>query len=174
MEDDMIVCNFPNCDEGGNHSFPPVFVDDLHCQCCWSPFVLDTVTDSKSHLALAKVCVEVDVDRIWQELCFHCKTFRHLDKAYPKQVNNDEDVGVRKKLDHTAGNLKKQGEAIWVPKKMLLSHPLRMRGQILEQPSRQPREAAKVVANIVQGLKAKKKTKAKKGRGVASRGGGRL
>ncbi|KAK8593123.1 hypothetical protein V6N12_045209 [Hibiscus sabdariffa] len=93
MEDDMIVCNFPNCDEGGNHSFPPVFVDDVGA----------SVGDSTSPK--------------W-----------HLDKAYPKQVNNDEDVGVRKKLDHTAGNLKKQGEAIWVPKKMLLSHPLRMRG----------------------------------------------
>ncbi|KAK8507767.1 hypothetical protein V6N12_074332 [Hibiscus sabdariffa] len=168
--------------------------------------------------------------------CFHCKTFGHYDKTCPKEVNNDVDVGVRKKLDLAVGNLKKHGEAIWVPKKLMLSPskgkgvvekvfaigaksvvvegtakgksviagssnrfevlvgmdpqdastsqvaedvmmevPLEGQdalGQILEQPSRQPREAAKAVAKIVQGLKAKKKAKGNRGRGVASGGGG--
>ncbi|KAK8595632.1 hypothetical protein V6N12_064147 [Hibiscus sabdariffa] len=96
----------------------------------------------------------------------------------------DVDVGIRKKLDLAVGNLKKHGEVIWVPKKLMLSPskgmdpqdastsqvaedvvmdvPLEGQdalGQILEQPSRQPREAAKAVAKIVQGLKAKKKAK---------------
>ncbi|KAK9044410.1 hypothetical protein V6N11_058311 [Hibiscus sabdariffa] len=123
----------------------------------------------------------------------------------PKQVNNDVDVGDRKKLDPTVGNLKKHGETIWVPKKLMLSLPKGEGvvekvstdgaksvvvevarevvaevplegqgaiGQILEQPSRQPREAAKAVAKIVKGLKAKKKAKGNRGGGVASRGGG--
>ncbi|KAK8695161.1 hypothetical protein V6N13_000334 [Hibiscus sabdariffa] len=145
---------------------------------------MDSVTASKSRLALIKVC-------------FHCKTFGHYDKTCPKQVNNDVDVGIRKKLDLAVGNLKKHGEVIWVPKKLMLSPskgmdpqdastsqvaedvvmdvPLEGQdalGQILEQPSRQPREAAKAVAKIVQGLKAKKKAKGNRGRGAASGGGG--
>ncbi|KAK8685730.1 hypothetical protein V6N13_124766 [Hibiscus sabdariffa] len=180
------------------------------------PLYMDSVTSSKSRLAFAKVCVEVDADRIlprtlsvqlrdgsiasigvfvlWMPCrCFHCKTFAHYDKMCPKQVNNDVDVGDRKKLDPTVGNLKKHGETIWVPKKLMLSLPKGEGvvekvarevvaevplegqgaiGQILEQPSRQPREAAKAVAKIVKGLKAKKKAKGNRGGGVASRGGG--
>ncbi|KAK8706858.1 hypothetical protein V6N13_057933 [Hibiscus sabdariffa] len=223
------------------------------------PLYMDSVIASKSCLAFVKVCVEVDADRIlprtvsvqlrdgsiasigvfvpWMPCrCFHCKTFGHYDKTCPKQVNNDVDVGVRKKLDHAVGNLKKHGEAIWVPKKLMLSPskgegvvekvstvgaksvvvegiakgkavivgssnrfevlvgmdsqddstsqvvgevamevPLEGQGalgQILEQPSRQPREAAKAVAKNVQGLKAKKKAKGNRGRGVAFGGGG--
>ncbi|KAK8994951.1 hypothetical protein V6N11_046018 [Hibiscus sabdariffa] len=207
--DDMDACNFLNRDEG--------FLD---------PKGLIPVVD-----------VGASVRDLASPLgCFHCKTFGHYDKTCPKEVNNDVDVGVRKKLDLAVGNLKKHGEAIWVPKKLMLSPskgkgvvekvfaigaksvvvegtakgksviagssnrfevlvgmdpqdastsqvaedvmmevPLEGQdalGQILEQPSRQPREAAKAVAKIVQGLKAKKKAKGNRGRGVASGGGG--
>ncbi|KAK8602437.1 hypothetical protein V6N12_052244 [Hibiscus sabdariffa] len=182
MGDDLAACNFPNRDEG----FP----------------------DPKGLIPVVEVGASVQ----------------------------DPTSPLGKKLDHAVGNLKKHGEAIWVPKKLMLSPskgegvvekvstvgaksvvvegiakgkavivgssnrfevlvgmdsqddstsqvvgevamevPLEGQGalgQILEQPSRQPREAAKAVAKNVQGLKAKKKAKGNRGRGVAFGGGG--